>query len=84
MKFKYWNQLTCVILAHIRYDDSLRDSDIALNANAARLYHIGIKQYPKPALTDATERIDSASRCLTCFELDRCSDKEIDLETLSV
>jgi IS4 transposase len=38
--FKCWHQLACMIFAHIRQEDSLRDIDIALNAHASKLYHI--------------------------------------------
>lgn len=55
-EFKCWNQLACMILAHIRQEDSLRDIDIALNAHASKLYHIGIKQCPRSTLADANER----------------------------
>lgn len=57
-EFKCWNQLACMIFAHIRQEDSLRDIDIALNAHASKLYHIGIKQCPKSTLADANERRD--------------------------
>lgn len=56
--FKCWNQLACMVFAHIRQEDSLRDIDIALNAHASKLYHIGIKQCPKSTLADANERRD--------------------------
>lgn len=56
--FKCWNQLVCMIFAHIRQESSLRDIDIALNAHASKLYHIGIKQCPKSTLADANERRD--------------------------
>jgi len=35
--FKCWHQLACMIFAHIRQEDSLRDIDIALNAHASKL-----------------------------------------------
>lgn len=57
-KFKCWNQLACMIFAHIRQEDSLRDIDIALNAHASKLYHIIIKQCLRSKLTDANERRD--------------------------
>jgi IS4 transposase len=57
-QFKCWNQLACMIFAHIRQEDSLRDIDIALNAHASKLYHIGIKQCPRSTLADANERRD--------------------------
>ena len=41
--FKCWHQLTCMMFAHIRQEKSLRDLDIALNAHANKLYHIGIQ-----------------------------------------
>lgn len=47
-----------MILAHIRQEDSLRDIDIALNAHANKLYHLGIQQCPKSTLADANERRD--------------------------
>ena len=47
-----------MIFAHIRQEDSLRDIDIALNAHASKLYHIGIKQCPRSTLADANERRD--------------------------
>jgi hypothetical protein len=56
--FKCWHQLTCMIFAHIRQEDSLRDIDIALNAHAKKLYHIGIRQCPKSTLADANEKRD--------------------------
>jgi len=56
--FKCWHQLACVIFAHIRQEDSLRDIDIALNAHASKLYHIGIQQCPKSTLADANEKRD--------------------------
>lgn len=57
-QFKCWNQLACMIFAHIRQEDSLRDIDIVLNAHAGKLYHIGIKQCPRSTLADANERRD--------------------------
>ena len=57
-KFKCWNQMACMIFGHIREEDSLRDIDIALNAHASKLYHIGIKQCPKSTLADANEKGD--------------------------
>lgn len=56
--FKCWNQMACMIFAHIRQEDSLRDIDISLNAHASKLYHIGIDQCPKSTLADANERRD--------------------------
>ena len=56
--FKCWHQLACMIFAHIRQEDSLRDIDIALNAHASKLYHIGIEQCPKSTLADANEKRD--------------------------
>ena len=56
--FKCWDQMACMVLAHIRQGNSLRDIDIVLNAHANKLYHIGIKQCPKSTLADANERRD--------------------------
>lgn len=56
--FKCRDQLACMIFAHIRQEKSLRDIDIALNAHAGKLYHMGIKQCPKSTLADANERRD--------------------------
>ena len=56
--FKCWDQMACMVLAHIRQENSLRDIDIVLNAHANKLYHIGIKQCPKFTLADANERRD--------------------------
>ena len=56
--FKCWDQLACMLFAHIRQENSLRDIDIALNAHATKLYHIGIQQCPKSTLADANERHD--------------------------
>jgi len=56
--FKCWDQLASLIFAHIRQESSLRDIDRALNAHAAKLYHIGIQQCPKSTLADANERRD--------------------------
>lgn len=55
-QFKCWHQLNCMMFAHIRQEKSLRDIDIALNAHAGKLYHIGIGQCPKSTLADAHER----------------------------
>jgi hypothetical protein len=56
--FKCWDQMACMVLAHFRQENSLRDIDIVLNAHANKLYHIGIKQCPKSTLADANERRD--------------------------
>lgn len=56
--FKCWDQLGCMIFAHIRQERSLRDIDIAINAHANKLYHIGIQQCPKSTLADANEQRD--------------------------
>ncbi len=56
--FKCWNQMACMLFAHIRQEDSLRDIDIALNAHADKLYHIGIQQCPRSTLADANELRD--------------------------
>lgn len=56
--FKCWDQMACMMFAHIRQENSLRDIDISLNAHAKKLYHIGIKQCPKSTLADANERRD--------------------------
>jgi hypothetical protein len=55
-KFKCWHQMAAMIFAQIRQEDSLRDIDMALNAHASKLYHIGIEQSPKSTLADANER----------------------------
>ena len=47
-----------MMFAHIRQEKSLRDIDIALNAHANRLYHIGIRQCPRSTLADAKEKRD--------------------------
>jgi IS4 transposase len=56
--FKCWHQLACMIFAHVRQEDSLRDIDIALNAHSNKLYHIGIQQCPKSTLADSNEKRD--------------------------
>jgi hypothetical protein len=56
--FKCWDQLACMIFAHIRQEKSLRDIDIALNSHSKKLYHIGIQQCPKSTLADANEHRD--------------------------
>ena len=48
--------MAAMIFAQIRQEDSLRDIDMALNAHAVKLYHIGIEQCPKSTLADANER----------------------------
>jgi len=50
--------MACMMFAHIRQENSLRDIDISLNAHAKKLYHIGIKQCPKSTLADANELRD--------------------------
>jgi len=47
-----------MIFAQIRQEHSLRDIDIALNAHANKLYHMGIVQCPRSTLADANERRD--------------------------
>ena len=56
--FRCWHHLACMMFAHIRQENSLRDIDIALNAHANKLYHIGIQQCPRSTLADANERRD--------------------------
>ena len=56
--FRCWHQLACMMFAHIRQENSLRDIDIALNAHANKLYHIGIQQCPRSTFADANERRD--------------------------
>lgn len=56
--FKCWDQLVCMMFAHIRQENSLRDIDIAINAHADKLYHMGIQQCPRTTLADANERRD--------------------------
>jgi Domain of unknown function (DUF4372)/Transposase DDE domain len=56
--FKCWDQLACMIFAHIRQERSLRDIDVSLNAHASKLYHTGIQQCPKSTLADANEQRD--------------------------
>jgi hypothetical protein len=56
--FKCWDQLVSMMFAHIRQEKSLRDIDIALNAHASKLYHIGIHQCPRSTFADANERRD--------------------------
>ncbi|MCP4753723.1 MAG: IS4 family transposase, partial [Proteobacteria bacterium] len=57
-RFKCWDQLACMMFAHIRRKTSLRDIDIALNAHACKLYRIGIRQCPKSTLADANNNRD--------------------------
>jgi hypothetical protein len=57
-RFNFWDQLVCMKFAHIRQGNSLRDIDIALNAHARKLYHIGIQRCPKGTLADANEHRD--------------------------
>ncbi len=56
--FKCWSQIACMIFAHIRQEDSLRDIDMTLNVHADKLYHMGIQQCPKSTLADANRRRD--------------------------
>jgi hypothetical protein len=56
--FKCRDQLACMIFAHVQQERNLRDIDMALNAHAGKLYHIGIKQCPKSTLADANESRD--------------------------
>lgn len=57
-RFKCWDQLACMMFAHIRQEDSLRDIDITLNAHASKLYHMGLQQCPRSTLADANEHRD--------------------------
>jgi hypothetical protein len=50
-----WHQPVCMMFAHIRQENSMRDIDIALNAHTGKLYHIGIQQCPRSTLADASE-----------------------------
>lgn len=56
--FQCWDQLACMMFGHIRQESSLRDMDVALNAHASKLYHLGIHQCPKSTLADANEHRD--------------------------
>lgn len=57
-RFKCWDQLACMMFAHIRQEDSLRDIDITLNAHASKLYHMGLQQCPRSTLADTNEHRD--------------------------
>ena len=45
-RFKCWHQLACMMFAHIRQENSLRDIDIALNAHANKLYQMALRLTP--------------------------------------
>jgi len=57
-RFKCWDQLASMMIAHINQEDSLRDLDITLNAHAKKLYHLGISQAPRSTLAEANEKRD--------------------------
>lgn len=57
--FSCHDQLRCMAFAQLTYRDSLRDTVICLNAQQAKLYHMGIRgQVRRSTLADANERRD--------------------------
>ena len=57
--FSCQDQFRCMAFAQLTYRDSLRDTVICLNAQQAKLYHMGIRgQVRRSTLADANERRD--------------------------
>ena len=57
--FSCHDQLRCMAFAQLTYRDSLRDTVTCLNAQQAKLYHMGIRgQVRRSTLADANERRD--------------------------
>eukprot|EP01035_Chromulina_nebulosa_P038930 gene38929-biopygen25921 len=57
--FTCQDQLRCMAFAQLTYRDSLRDTVTCLNAQRAKLYHMGIRgQVRRSTLADANERRD--------------------------
>jgi hypothetical protein len=57
--FSCQDQLRCMAFAQLTYRDSLRDTVTCLNAQRAKLYHMGIRgKVSRSTLADANERRD--------------------------
>ena len=57
--FSCQDQFRCMAFAQLTYRDSLRDTVTCLNAQAAKLYHMGIRgKVRRSTLADANERRD--------------------------
>lgn len=57
--FSCQDQFRCMAFAQLTYRDSLRDSIVCLNAQQAKLYHMGIRgPVKRSTLADANERRD--------------------------
>jgi len=57
--FSCQDQFRCMAFAQLTYRDSLRDTVTCLNAQAAKLYHMGIRgRVRRSTLADANERRD--------------------------
>lgn len=55
-RFDCWNQLTAMIYAQASGKQSLRDIQQGLEANPARLYHLGLKTIKRSTLSDANSK----------------------------
>jgi LPS sulfotransferase NodH len=57
--FSCQDQFRCMAFAQLTYRDSLRDTVTCLNAQQAKLYHMGIRGHVRRStLADANERRD--------------------------
>src|SRR5206468_10877146 len=57
--FSCQDQFRCMAFAQLTYRDSLRDTVTCLNAQQAKLFHMGIRsQVRRSTLADANERRD--------------------------
>ena len=58
-KFSCMDQFLCMTFAQLTYRESLRDIEVCLRANRARLYHMGIRSRPsRSTLAYANENRD--------------------------
>ena len=51
-------QFRCMAFAQLTYRESLRDIEVCLSAQAAKLYHMGLRPVSRSTLADANERRD--------------------------
>lgn len=59
LKFSHLDQFLCMAFAQLTFRESLRDIETCLRANAAKLYHLGIRGgVARSTLADANEKRD--------------------------
>jgi len=58
-KFSCWDQFLCMAFAQLTYRNSIRDIEACLQAQAKKLYHMGVKGNPsRTNIADANQKRD--------------------------